>query len=299
MKGLNKILFFLLLSFSKAPLRVLYVFSDIIFVLLYYVSGYRKKVVMKNLKNSFPNKTKQELKSIQKAFYKNFSDYIVETLKSFTISDTELKIRVQHLNQHLFSEAKAEGKNVIMLAGHIFNWEWINALATVLPQSKCFPIYRKIQNSSWEEKIKSMRSRFGNTPIEAHQVVRHMVKTPNDGDAAYMFIADQSPYVLDIHYGLNFLNQKTPAFIGYDRLSTKMDLVFIFCEMKKVKRGHYQVTYQRIYPDNDYFEQYEVVKKFHRLLENTIRKAPSNWLWSHRRWKYQDAVKNMEEPPIS
>lgn len=110
-----------------------------------------------------------------------------------------------------------------------------------------------------------------------------------------MFVADQTPHISHVNYGLNFLNQKTPAFVGYDKLSTRMDLVFIFCEMKKVKRGFYQVNYHRIYPDGEKFVEHEVVKKFHKLLENTIRKRPDNWLWSHRRWKYKDSIKNYDE----
>ena len=118
-----KFLFKIILLFSQRPLRILYVFSDFIFFIIYRVAGYRRKVVLENLQNSFPEKTPQELKKIERNFYVNFCDYIVETLKSFTISSTELRVRVQHLNQDVFHEAKAENKNVILLAGHIFNWE--------------------------------------------------------------------------------------------------------------------------------------------------------------------------------
>ncbi|MDY3352144.1 lysophospholipid acyltransferase family protein [Riemerella anatipestifer] len=288
---LNNILFRTVYIISKLPLRVLYIFSDLIFVLSYYVVGYRKKVVLENLRKSFPEKSETEINTICKKFYQNFADYIVETLKTFTVSNNELRVRVQHINQHLFSEALEEQKNIIMLSGHIFNWEWFNALAEVVPQKYCFPVYRKMQSAFWEEKVKLIRCRFGNTALEAKQVVRHILKRPNDGNSVYMFVADQSPYVLDVDYGLEFLNQKTPAFIGYDKLSTKMDLIFIYCEMKKVKRGFYQVNYYRIYPDGERFQPYEVVNKFHKMLETTIKKRPDNWLWSHRRWKYQDAIK--------
>ncbi|WKS96134.1 lysophospholipid acyltransferase family protein [Riemerella columbina] len=289
---LNRILFSILILISKLPLRVLYLFADVIFVLLYFILGYRKKVVLENLSNAFPERSSAEINAIAKQFYRDFSDYLVETLKAFTISETELRVRVQHLNQHWFHQAKQEGKNVILLSGHVFNWEWFNALATVVPQQHSYPVYRKIQNQFWEEKIKLVRGRFGNTPLEAGQVIRQMLKTPNDGNSIYMFVADQSPHISEIHYGLKFLNQDTPTFIGYDKLSTKMDLIFIYCEMKKVKRGYYQVNYHRIYPKNgEKFETYEVVNRFHQLLENTIRKHPDNWLWSHRRWKYQHALK--------
>ena len=211
------------------------------------------------------------------------------------MSSHELRVRVQHLNQDVFHEAKAEGKNVILLSGHVFNWEWFNALATIIPQENSFPVYRKVQSSFWEEKVKSIRNRFGNHAIEAKEVIRHIFRNPNDGNSVYMFVADQTPHFSEITYGLNFLNQKTPAFIGYDKLSTRMDLAFVYCDMKKVKRGFYQINYYRIYPDGEKFVEHEVVKKFHKLLENTINKRPDNYLWSHRRWKYQHAIKVMDK----
>ena len=288
-------LFKIILLFSKLPLKILYIFSDCTFFLIYHIVGYRKEVVSENLRNSFPHKTKEELRKIRKNFYLNFSDYIVETLKSFTMSSHELRVRVQHLNQDVFHEAKAECKNVILLSGHVFNWEWFNALATIIPQENSFPVYRKVQSSFWEEKVKSIRNRFGNHAIEAKEVIRHIFRNPNDGNSVYMFVADQTPHFSEITYGLNFLNQKTPAFIGYDKLSTRMDLAFVYCDMKKVKRGFYQINYYRIYPDGEKFVEHEVVKKFHKLLENTINKRPDNYLWSHRRWKYQHAIKVMDK----
>lgn len=288
-----KIIFTFFFLFSKLPLKILYLFSDILFFVAYHVVGYRRQVVLENLQNSFPDKSRNEIKVIEKNFYINFCDYLAETFKSFTISSTELRVRVQHLNQDVFQEAKVENKNVILLTGHIFNWEWYNALATVIPQDHCFPVYRKVQSSFWEQKIKELRNRFGNHALEAKEVVRHIFRNPNDGNSVYMFVADQTPHYSEVTFGLNFLNQRTPAFVGYDKLSTRMDLAFVFCEMKKVKRGFYQVNYYRIYPDGEKFVENEVVKKFHYLLENTINKRPDNYLWSHRRWKYRDAIKFM------
>lgn len=291
---MNNILYSIVRLFSRLPLGILYVFSDIIFFLNYYIIGYRKKVVYENLKRAFPNKTEAEIIKIQKEFFKNFSDYIVEMVKAITISEEELKIRVQHINQDLFHQIKSERKNTILLAGHIFNWEWISALATVIPQENCYPVYKKINNTLWEEKVKGIRSRFGNKVLRSDEVLRHILKTPVDGNSIYMFIADQSPFRGDVNYGMKFLNQKTPVFIGYDKISQKLDFAFIYCEMKKVKRGYYQVNYHRIYSEGEKFQEYEVVRKFHKMLEETINKRPDNWLWSHKRWKNQDVIKKYE-----
>lgn len=294
MNFLIKILYLI----SKLPLKILYIFSDIIFFLNYYFVGYRKNIITQNLKNSFPEKSNAEIAEIRKKFYLNFSDYLVETVKSFSISENETRVRMQHINQHLFAEAKAEGKNIILLAGHVFNWEWINALAKVIPQKHCHPVYRKVNSNFWENQMKKVRNKFGNEALEANEVIMNIFRNKNNGDSAYMFVADQTPHSSHVNYGLEFLNQRTPTFIGYDKLATRMDLAFIYCEMKKVKRGFYQVNYYRIYPDQEKFTENEVVKKFHKLLENTIRKRPENYLWSHRKWKYQDSIKTFDSEKI-
>lgn len=275
-------------------MRVLYIFSDIIFVINYYIVGYRKKVVYNNLRQSFPEKNEQELRQIQKKFFRNFSDYIVEMVKGFSITEKELRIRVQHINQEVFHQIKSEKKNTILLAGHIFNWEWLNAFSKTLPQEHCHPVYRKLQNPFWEERIKRLRNRFGNESIRADKVLRTLMKTPIDGDYIYLFVADQSPHISEIFYGMDFLHQKTPVFIGYDKIAQKLDYAFVYCEMKKVKRGYYQANYYRIEPDGEKFKEYEVVRKFHKMLENTINKRPDNWLWTHKRWKNQHQIKKYE-----
>lgn len=290
MNFLIKILYLI----SKLPLKILYIFSDIIFFLNYYIVGYRKKVITQNLTNSFPKKSEEEIAEIRKKFYLNFSDYLVETVKSFSISETEARVRMQHINQDVFHEVQKEGKNIILLAGHVFNWEWINALATIVPQDNCHPVYRKVNSEFWEKQMKKVRNKFGNEALEANEVILNIFRNKNDGNSIYMFVADQTPHVSHVNYGLEFLDQRTPVFIGYDKLATRMDLAFIYCEMKKVKRGFYQVNYHRIYPDAEKFVEHEVVKKFHKLLENTLHKRPDNYLWSHRKWKYQDSIKNYD-----
>ncbi|MCS4304691.1 lipid A biosynthesis acyltransferase [Chryseobacterium pennae] len=287
MSFLIKILYFI----SKLPLRILYIFSDVMFFLNYYLVGYRKKVITQNLINSFPDKSEEEIREIRKKFYRNFSDYLVETIKSFSISETESRVRMQHINQDVFHEVQKEGKNIILLAGHVFNWEWINALARIVPQKHCHPVYRKVNSSFWENQMKKVRNKFGNEALEANEVILNIFRNKNDGNSIYMFVADQTPHFSHVTYGLEFMNQRTPAFIGYDKLATRMDLAFIYCEMKKVKRGYYQVNYYRIYPDQEKFSEHEVVRKFHKMLENTLHKHPDNYLWSHRKWKYQDSIK--------
>ncbi|MDL1913067.1 MAG: lipid A biosynthesis acyltransferase [Bergeyella sp.] len=278
---------------SYVPLRVLYIFSDIMFFVGFYVVKYRKKIVFENLKNSFPKKSEKELKNIQKKFFKNLSDYTVETIKLISITEKELRLRVQHIHHGIFKELEKEKKNIILLTGHVFNWEWLLSITSVCAKENYYSVYRKVNNSFWNNEILNIRNRFKNKSLEAGEVIKHMIKNPNDGDSVYLFVADQTPHVSNVNIGLHFLNQRTPVFVGYDKISSKLDLAFIYCETKKIKRGHYQVNYYRICPENKEFAPYELVKKYHILLENTIRKQPENYLWSHRKWKYSGSIKNM------
>ena len=291
---MDKIVYGLLKLLSRLPLPVLYIISYFLYFLNVYIIRYRTQVVMENLQKAFPNKSKAELVKIQRKFFTNFFDFLVEMLKNFTVPADELKRRIQFLNRDLFQKAFKEKKNVIMLAGHVFNWEWFNVLHTLLPQNHSHPVYLRMKNKFWEEKICEVRNRFGSESIETKDVLKHLLKNRKDGDAIYLFLADQSPHSRKITHGTTFLNQQTPVFTGYDRVGDKRDFSFIYCDTKKVKRGYYQVNFVEITPDAEVFEEYEVVEKFHRLLEKSIEKDPSNWLWTHRRWKYQNVLQNLK-----
>lgn len=288
---LKKVFYNCLMGVSRLPIRVLYFFSDVLFVIGYYVIRYRRSVVTQNIRNSFPDFTEEKIQHTVKQFYRNFSDYIVETAKSFTMTEEELLFRVQHINRKVFEEAHEEKKNIILLAGHVFNWEWINALAKIIPQENCHPVYRKIQSAFWDARLRQIRDNFGNRSIEAEDVLKHIFRNENNGESVYMFVGDQSPQENVIEYGLEFLNQQTPVYMGYDKLATRFDMLFVYCEMKKVKRGFYQVNYYRLEPENDAFVPGEVVKSYYKRLENTIIKDPANYLWSHRRWKHGLKIK--------
>lgn len=283
---MNQVLFFIVKSFSRLPFSVLYLFSDFIYFALNYLIGYRRKVIYNNLKNSFPEKSDQEIRKIQKQFYKNFADYLVETLKTFTISKEELNKRHAHSNLEILQKIKSEKKNLFLMTGHVFNWEWYVGTGIVIPTENNIAVYHKLRNDFWDKEMSNLRGRFGTITLEMRKVIRHMLQTPNDGNTTYLLIADQSPKAHEIHFSLNFLHQSTPVFTGFDKLLTKKDFGVVFGKTKKIKRGFYQTEFIEITPDNGKFEENEAVKKFFSLLEETIKEDPSNWLWSHKRWKH-------------
>lgn len=284
---MHRIFYGILYLLSLLPMWVLYGFSRILYVFLNYFIGYRRKVIAQNLKNSFPQKSPSEVKQIQKDFYKNFSDYLVETLKSLSISQKELDKRHTYSNLEVFDECKKEGKNVLLMAGHIFNWEWFIGLVKYLKTEKTVAIYHRIRNAFWEKQINSIRGKFGTLPLDMKDTARYMLSTPNDGEQTYLFVADQSPKRSALKESIEFLNQETPIFIGFDKIAVKKNMAVVFCKTKKIKQGHYHTEFQRIHPDNEEFQPMEVVQKFFGKLEETLLEEPSNWLWSHKRWKFK------------
>jgi len=285
---MNSIFYFIIYQISRLPLSVLYKFSDFLFFLLYTVIGYRRRVIRTNLENSFPEKSQEEIKAIHKKFYANFCDYLVETLKSFSISQEELDKRFTYSNLDVFNEIKTEKRDVMMMCGHIFNWEWFIGTVKHLPTKESAAVYHKIRNPFWNDKINAMRGRFGTKALDMKDVLRFMMKAPNDGELAYLFVADQSPKQSAVHYFIDFLNQRTPVFNGFDKIARRKDMAVVFCQTEKIKRGHYHTTFIRLQPQQDKFEENEIVHQFFHHLEQTIQQHPNNWLWSHKRWKYAD-----------
>lgn len=278
-------LFFIKL-FSKLPFRVLYGIADFLYFILYYIIGYRKKIVRNNLLIVFPDKSKEDRKIIEKSFYKNFSDFMVELLKAFTMTSEDYKGKIRFTNLEVLKQEK----DVILLTGHMFNWEWLTGIAPDLPQENKFAIYKKVANNFFDQEVHESRSRFGAIPLSVKDVGRTMIKQPNDGSHIYFFVADQSPFKNRIHYELNFFNRMTPAFNGYDKIARKKDYVIIYVDMVKLKRGSYEARLKRICPEGEKFYENEIVEKFYQELAQNIKTHPGLWLWSHKRWKYTSGI---------
>lgn len=210
--------------------------SDILYFLLCTVIGYRRRVIRTNLRNAFPEKSETEIAQINKDFYRYFTDYLVETLKAFSITQEELDKRHTFSNMEAFAEIKAEGKNAMMMNGHVFNWEWYINLEKHMPIENTAAVYHKVKNPFWNEKINQIRQRFGTIAIDMKDVLRFMMKAPNDGSYVYLFVADQSPKKSAVHYWTNFLNQETPAYNGFEKIAIRKQMGVVYCETKKNKK---------------------------------------------------------------
>ncbi|MFA5619400.1 MAG: lipid A biosynthesis acyltransferase [Weeksellaceae bacterium] len=282
---LYRFLFSVLYLISMIPLKLLYGFSEVLYFVIYYIVGYRKQIVYENLRKSFPEKPEEDILKIRKKFYRNFADYLVETLKSFSISQQELDRRHTYSNLEVFDECKKEGKNVIMITGHVFNWEWYIGLVKYLPTQKTYALYHKVKNEFWNDRVSAIREKFGTNTLDMHKSVRFMLVAPQDGEQTYLFVADQSPQRDEIRHSIRFLNQETPVYLGFDKIAAKKNMAVVFCKTVKKSQGHYHTEFERIRPKNRNFEPHEVLNEFFSRLENQIIEHPDNWLWSHRRWK--------------
>lgn len=280
---------------SRLPLSVLYVISDLLFFVSYYLIGYRQSLVRRNLRNSFPQKQKSELRTIEKEFYKNLCDYAVESLKLVTMSKEELSRRMVFKNPEVIEKFKDSSQSILFLASHQFNWEWILVSASVnFPMAIDF-VYQPVKSKFFNKLILKIRTRFGAHPIRRDEVARELVKRKHivRGIAS---VADQYPgYGRDKKYITTFLNQETAFFMGTNQLAMLTQYPALYYPMKKVRRGYYE-TYPVIIATPPYNRENEsVIENYVRIVEDVIRTHPSGWLWSHNRWKKRHLKKSVDK----
>ncbi|MGM9508389.1 lysophospholipid acyltransferase family protein [Larkinella sp. GY13] len=271
---------------SRVPIAALYVVSDVLFYLLAYVIRYRKTVIDTNLKRSFPEKSDTERRQIAKKFYRNFADVLVETFKLPGLSANELQKRVLFTNKELVQDKLAQGQAVLIMASHQCNWEWAPS-ASVVNGMPADAVYKKLANPASERLVHYIRSSFGAKPVPMKALLRQMVIRRND-PRLIALVADQIPDQPEYGYWTSFMNQETPFYPGTERLARSFGLPVFYIEMQRVRRGYYAMTFYPIAePPYPALPEGDILNRYRDLLESTIRKAPSDWLWSHKRWKHQ------------
>lgn len=272
------------------PLRLHYILSDLIFLFVYFVVRYRRKVVFVNLSNSFPEKSKKEISQISKKFYSHFCDSFIETLYFDRISESEIKKRLTLLNPGMVEKFLNEGRPVILALGHYNNWEW-NCSWPLSSNYHGYVIYKKLTNKSFDRFYYNMRSRFGITPLERADTYRQLIADKNNNKAsASAFLMDQTPRKHEIQYWTTFLNQDTPVLTGTEKMAKKIDAAVIFCHIRKLKRGYNRLEFTMIAEHAKDTAPFEITEKATRLIEEMIIQRPELWLWSHKRWKHHRVV---------
>ncbi len=270
---------------SRLPLSVLYGLSDFLYFLLLYVVRYRRRVVLENLSLSFPEKSAADIQRIARGFYRNLTDLIVETIKMPALAPDDLRQRVRFTNPELVRDRLRAGQAVIGMASHSSNWEWIPS-ASVLHGMSTDSIYKTLNSPFFETLMQEVRASHGAVPVPMHTLPRRMV-AKKDVSRIIALVADQVPDVPEQAYWTDFLYRDTPFYPGSERLARSRNLPVFYTELARVRRGYYEVTFTCIgEPPYANLPPGAILERYRDLLEETIRKHPSDWLWSHKRWKH-------------
>ncbi|OAV67020.1 lipid A biosynthesis lauroyl acyltransferase [Bacteroidales bacterium Barb6] len=271
------------------PMRVLYVLSDLLYVIVYKIAGYRLKVVRRNMKASFPDKTAAELRRMERDFYRHFSDYIVETIKLAHISLEEVQRRAHLRNPEVVNRLFDEGHTcVILLMVHYGNWEWFSASNDRF-HANTYQIYRPLSNPAFDRLFIRLRTRFGSYGMKKNDTFRDIVRLhQSKSRSAIIFLADQTPSKANLHYQTTFLNQDTYLLTGPERIARKLNLPVVFLDTKKVKRGHYTIDFELLTASPKDTPENWITEQYARKAEQRILRNPACWLWTHKRWKYSN-----------
>ncbi|WP_335966095.1 lysophospholipid acyltransferase family protein [Galbibacter sp. PAP.153] len=273
---------------SILPFPIFYKVSDGIFMLLYHVIGYRKKLVLKNLELCFPEKSEAELLVIRKKFYQHMCDLFLEMIKSLTMSRKEMDKRAVFHNLELLDKYAEENKSVALLCGHYANYEWVLSLGNHIKHNG-YGIYSPLTNKYFDRLIKKTRKKNGGELVSRYNTAKVILKHQRENHLSlYGFVNDQSPQVQHTKYWREFFGVKVPVFTAAETLAKKFDMAVVFFCIKKVKRGYYETTIVNITDSSKDFPDYKITDIYWEYLEKEISNQPEYYLWTHNRFKHKD-----------
>lgn len=288
---------------SLLPFGVLYALSDAFYLLAYRLARYRIDVVRQNLAHSFPEMSERERRQLERQFYYWLCDYAVETLKLLSISDKAMLRHIEFRGVDLVEQCFREGQSCSAFLGHYCNWEWLSATGLAFAphaadysdkaegQAAQLPpvmglIYHPLYNKVFDRLFLQLRSKHGGACIPKRDILRHLLTYRKEGrPTLFGYIADQSPWWTNIHLWLDFLHQETPVFTGAERITTKMREAVFYADIERPRRGQYVCTFKLITRTPEQLPEHELTKRFFQLLEQSIRRQPAFYLWTHKRWK--------------
>lgn len=286
---MTKLVYNVFYAISRLPLGALYAVSDVLAFVLYHIIRYRRGIVRKNLTTSFPEKTHKEIKAIEKKFYRWFGDYFFEAIKLLSISPKELDRRLTVINPEVHEVWFNQGRSTAAFLGHYCNWEWLSRVGKDMNQSRrlCL-IYDPLHNKAFDSLFLRLRSNPPTgVPTPKRDILRRLLKWKQEGVMTLAgYIADQAPKWENIHLWLPFLNHPlTPVFTGAERIVRKLDNVVFYVDMRRPRRGYYTVEFVPITDSPKSLPMGETTRRFFQMLEQSIRREPQFYLWTHNRWK--------------
>ncbi|MBR5855206.1 MAG: lysophospholipid acyltransferase family protein [Paludibacteraceae bacterium] len=283
-------MFLLVRILSKLPLSILYCMADVLlYPLMYYIVRYRRRIVEKNMRYSFPEKSHEELKQLEKRFYHHFADLIAEVIYGYRISDEEMRERMIFDNIELIEELARKNKGVFLMLGHLGNWEWVADIGKRYTDSHIteYNVYRRLKSTSADKTMLALRNKRGGGCIEKNQLLRQLVAMRrSENPITIGFIADQKPSQRSAYAWTTFLHQETPFLNGGEQLARKFGYAVIYLHIDLLKRGYYRARCELITDNPSTMQPDEITKKYAELLEKNIYLQPDQWLWTHNRWRW-------------
>ena len=280
------VIYQILLGISILPFFLLYLLSDFTSLILYYFLSYRGKMIKKNLSLSFPEKSNREIRSIERAFYTHMCDIFLEMIKSMSISLKSIKKRFKVNNMDLLSQFPKKEKSAIIICGHYASYEWMLFLANEFGCST-YGIYTPLTNVYFDKLVKKIRKKHDAFLISRYHTLKTIKKHHDDNHTAvYGFAADQSPHPKENTYWREFMGNKVPVFTGAERVAKDFDMAVVYADIKRVRRWYYEVDFKLITDSPKETDENEITDVFFNLLQESIAVDPSQYLWSHNRYKY-------------
>lgn len=272
---------------SRLPMRILYGISNIFFFFVYHIFGYRKKVVENNIRMAFPEKNEKEIKLIAKKFFLHFTDLIMESIKTFSISEKETQKRYTYNNLELIHDLIKQGKSIILTGAHQANWEWSFYMPSLI-SIPMFGAYTKLSNNYFNKKIIKSRTKFGGKGFKSSHITKGIQSNHNNNlQAVYLLLSDQSPQLRRVRYWRDFFNIKVPVHDGPEMLAKRYDYAVVNYVTKKTKRGYFEATFELITDTPKDLEDHVITDKYFEITERNIREQPEFYLWSHKRFKHK------------
>ena len=283
---MSTLLIFFIRFFSYLPLFVLKFSSWILYLINHIFIQYRKDIVKSNLSIAFPNKSSKQISKITDLFFKHFFDIIVEVIKMISASKVFINNKVTFHNQELLDSYAEKNQTILLVFGHFNNWEWVGQKLSISVTQDVVGIYKPLTNNNFDRLLKIARTKFGAKAVNMEESMRYIIKN-QEKCQIIGFVADQNPVVNTSTYWLSFFGKEVPVFMGIEKIAKKMDYPVIFCDMQKEAFGRYSVKFEVLIEDSKETKEGVITKRYFQRLEEQIKTEPSNYLWSHRRWKHK------------
>lgn len=277
----------LLWLISILPFRLLYILSDIICLLIYRIIGYRKATVKNNLRLVFPEKSEKEISNITSKFYKHFCDLFLEMIKTLSISNKQLQKRFVIDTPETLKLLNNSSRSTILMYGHYASYEWSSVIQSHV-STQGLAIYKKLANPYFDKLVRDIRSKYKTELINSKKALFRIEELYKNNEARVIaFLSDQSPKLKPKNTWFEFMGINVPCFTGAELSAKKYNFPVVFLKIDKVKRGHYKAELVVLSEDPSKEEDLYISKKFNKLLEEQIKKAPEYYLWTHKRWKHK------------